>query len=161
MRARVGEMSTRSLVRVRRWAPTGLAGLHRQWDAPPPGTRTLPAVGSRWIAIIVARGSRNSRVPVGFFLALVGRVAPSALLLLAIFPGNVAFAVAAAADPASSRLLVVAAWARLQIQVPLVWAALRTRRTSGLAGQPVPGPIKIDKYHAGASWWPPSGTQLG
>lgn len=51
----------------------------------------------------------------------------SALLLLAVFPGNVAFALTTGADPGASSLLVAAAWARLPVQVPLIWAALQSR----------------------------------
>jgi uncharacterized membrane protein len=52
----------------------------------------------------------------------------SALLLCAIFPGNVLFAIDAARDPESSSALVAAAWARLPLQLPLIWAALQANR---------------------------------
>ncbi len=52
----------------------------------------------------------------------------SALLLCAVFPGNVIFAVNASRDPGSSSALVAAAWARLPLQLPLVWAALQAER---------------------------------
>ena len=55
----------------------------------------------------------------------------SALLLVAVFPGNVAFAVGATADPASSPLLIAAAWARLPLQAPLIWAALQAGHVTG------------------------------
>lgn len=53
----------------------------------------------------------------------------SVLLLLGVFPGNVAFAVNAARTPTSSPILVALAWARLPLQIPLVWAAMQA--TSG------------------------------
>ncbi len=52
----------------------------------------------------------------------------SAILLVAIFPGNLAYAVRVTADPASASWLVAAAWLRLPLQVPLIWAALQARR---------------------------------
>ena len=54
----------------------------------------------------------------------------SAILLVAIFPGNVAVALAKAEDPDASRRARVAAWARLPLQVPLVWAALQAGKSA-------------------------------
>jgi uncharacterized membrane protein len=53
----------------------------------------------------------------------------SAILLVAIFPGNVTVALATAANPDTSRRARVAAWARLPLQVPLVWAALQAGKS--------------------------------
>jgi uncharacterized membrane protein len=52
----------------------------------------------------------------------------SALLLVAVFPGNVAFAIDSASGPATSPLVVAAAWGRLPLQIALIWAALQARR---------------------------------
>ena len=49
----------------------------------------------------------------------------SALLLIAVFPSNVWFAIATTADPGASSVLVAGSWLRLPFQVPLVWAALQ------------------------------------
>jgi hypothetical protein len=38
------------------------------------------------------------------------------------------FAVDASRDPGSSSALVAAAWARLPLQLPLIWAALQAER---------------------------------
>jgi uncharacterized membrane protein len=57
----------------------------------------------------------------------------SAVLLVAIVPGNATMALRAATDPTSSRLARAALWARLPLQLPLIWAALQ-------AGYPTPGP---------------------
>ena len=62
-----------------------------------------------------------------------GRV--SAALLVAVFPGNVWFAIASSADPGASAVLVAAAWLRLPLQAVLVWAALQTDRVD----RPTPG----------------------
>jgi uncharacterized membrane protein len=53
----------------------------------------------------------------------------SAALLVAVFPGNVQFALDQAADPAADPRLVVGAWLRLPLQLPLIWAALQRRQT--------------------------------
>ena len=52
----------------------------------------------------------------------------SAILLVAVFPRNVAYAVRVTGDPASAPWLVAAAWLRLPLQIPLIWAALQARR---------------------------------
>ena len=54
----------------------------------------------------------------------------SAILLVAIFPGNVNVALATSANPGASRLARVAAWVRLPLQIPLVWAALQAGKVS-------------------------------
>ena len=51
----------------------------------------------------------------------------SAGLLVAVFPGNVWFAIATTADSGGPSWLVVASWLRLPLQAPLIWAALQSR----------------------------------
>ncbi len=116
---------------LRRWAPMGLAALFLgsgTLHLVRPGLylnlipRALPAPG----AIVFASGIAEL-VCAGGLLAgarWAGRV--SALLLLVVFPGNVSVAIASSADPAASPLLVAAAWVRLPLQVPLIWAALQS-----------------------------------
>jgi len=120
--------------RFRRRAPAGLAALFIGSGtlhllrpgifaaAVPPA---LPAQG----AIIAISGIAELFCAVGLLAGnrWAGRI--SALLLIAIFPGNVTIALATAADPDSSRRARVAAWTRLPLQVPLVWAALQAGRT--------------------------------
>ena len=50
----------------------------------------------------------------------------SAALLVAVFPGNVWFAFATAADGTADAWLVAGSWLRLPLQAPLIWAALQT-----------------------------------
>ncbi len=52
----------------------------------------------------------------------------SAALLVAILPGNIQFAIDQAADPTVDPRVVVAAWLRLPLQLPMIWAALQARR---------------------------------
>lgn len=51
----------------------------------------------------------------------------SVAVLLAIFPGNIHFALAASGDPRAPAWLVAVAWLRLPLQVPLIWAAFQDR----------------------------------
>jgi uncharacterized membrane protein len=127
-------MATIPMARIRHWAPTGLAALFvvsgtlhlvRPSAFGPLVPSALPAhdliILTSGIAELVCAGG------------LLGRArwagTASALLLVAVFPGNVAFAVTTSGDPAASNLLVAAAWARLPLQIPLVWAALQARRS--------------------------------
>ncbi|MDQ3554245.1 MAG: DoxX family protein [Chloroflexota bacterium] len=58
----------------------------------------------------------------------------SAALLLAIFPANVHFALTTSSDAGSPAWLLAAAWLRLPLQVPLIWAAFQDRPiASGVA----------------------------
>jgi len=103
----------------------------------------LPAPG----AIIAASGIAEL-VCAGALLSGHRWAGPiSATLLVAIFPGNVTVAFATAADPGASRLARVAAWARLPLQVPLVWAAPQagktTERPTG-ARSPWPKGVRCD-----------------
>ncbi|CAN5532039.1 membrane protein [soil metagenome] len=52
----------------------------------------------------------------------------SAALLVAIFPGNLQYALDQVADPDAGTLSVALAWLRLPLQVPMIWAALQARR---------------------------------
>ncbi len=62
-------------------------------------------------------------------IALIRRVRwagpASAVLLVAVFPGNVWFAAATSAASGSPPWLTAAAWLRLPLQLPLIWAALQ------------------------------------
>ena len=117
---------------LRRWAPTGLAALFLASGTlhlVRPG-RFLPLVpiGLPARDAIILTSGIAELVCAGGLLSGARWAGPaSALLLIGVFPGNVAFAVATTADAASSRLLVAAAWARLPLQAPLIWAALQAR----------------------------------
>ena len=53
----------------------------------------------------------------------------SAALLVAVFPGNVVYAIRTARRPDASGLHVALAWLRLPLQAPLIWAALQSGRS--------------------------------
>lgn len=118
---------------VRRWAPLALAALFA-------GSGTLhlirpdvfeplvpPALPAR-DGLILASGVAELICAVGLLARARWAGPASALLLIAVFPGNVWFALASAADPSTTPALAVGAWARLPLQIPLIWAALQARR---------------------------------
>jgi uncharacterized membrane protein len=117
--------------RLRRRAPDALAALlatsglfhlvRPDWYGalvPPP----LPAG-----PVIAISGLAELACAVGL-LTRRGWAGPaSALLLVAILPGNVWFAIDRTTDPTASTALVVGAWLRLPLQLPMIWAALQAR----------------------------------
>lgn len=118
----------------RRWAPLGVAAIFT-------GSGVLHLIRPDLFLTLVPRGlpAPDTIVAVSGLAELVcaaglltGRswAGPaSAALLMAVFPGNVQFALDRAADPAADARLVAGAWLRLPLQIPLIWAALQGRRT--------------------------------
>lgn len=125
-------MVARPISRLRRWAPFGLGGLFVGTGtlhlARPELFQSLIPAGLPAADLIILASGVAELACAGALLSGARWAGPaSALLLLAVFPGNVAFAFTTAADPRASSLLVAAAWARLPFQVPLIWAALQSR----------------------------------
>ena len=122
--------------RVRRWAPTGLAALFTgsgilHLVRPAVFLPAVPAMLPARDAIVLGSGIAELVCAGGLISGQRWAGPVSAALLVAIFPGNLAVAVATAADPGASRLAVAAAWARLPLQAPLIWAALQARPAGG------------------------------
>jgi len=118
--------------RIRRWAPFGLGALFVGTGtlhlARPELFQALVPAGLPAPDLIILASGVAELACAGALLSGARWAGPaSALLLVAVFPGNVAFALATAADPRASSLLIAAAWARLPIQLPLIWAALQSR----------------------------------
>lgn len=140
--------------RLRRLAPKGLAALFI-------GSGTLhllrPGVFARAVpAALPAPGAIIAMSGIAELLCGAGLVAGSrragrisAILLLAIFPGNVSMALRAAAGPTSSRLARAALWARLPLQLPLIWAALQAGKSQA------PRPNRHFRPTATVPWTPP------
>ena len=117
----------------RRWAPLGLAAIFA-------GSGVLHLIRPEVFLPLIPRGlpAPETIVAVSGVAELVcaaGLVSgrswagpASAALLVAVFPGNIQFALDQAADPAADARLVAGAWLRLLLQVPLIWAALQGRR---------------------------------
>ena len=135
-----GQGSRGALTRIRGWAPFGLAALFA-------GSGTLHLMRPRVFRSLVPT-PLPTRDPIIFAsgiveLACAGALITrtrwagpaSALLLVLVFPGNVAFAADAARRPTAPRVLVAVAWARLPLQAPLIWAALQAR-PAGRHGAP-------------------------
>ena len=118
----------------RTWAPIGLATLFagsgvlhlvRPEMYLPLIPRALPAPG----AIVIASGIAELLCAAGLVTRRSWAGPASAALLIAILPGNVQFALDQAASPVSDPRIVVGAWFRLPLQLPLIWAALQAGRT--------------------------------
>ncbi len=118
---------------VRRWSPFALAALFA-------GSGVLHLVRPEAYLALVPRGLPDPGllVTVSGLAELVCAGAlvtrqpwagpASAALLVAILPGNLQFAIDHAADPAADPRVVMAAWLRLPLQLPMIWAALQARR---------------------------------
>ena len=121
------------MARLRRFAPDALAALFAAsgalhlvrpgaFDALIPPALPFPG------AVIALSGLAELACAVGLLRRDRWAAPASAALLVAVFPGNVWFALASATDPSAPPGLVTAAWLRLPLQVPLIWAALEARR---------------------------------
>ena len=135
-----GQGSRGALTRIRKWAPMGLAALFA-------GSGTLHLMRPRLFRSLVP-APLPARDPIilasgiaelACTSALIARARwagrASALLLVLVFPGNVAFAVDVARRPTAPRVLVAVAWARLPLQDPRIWAELQARH-AGRHGAP-------------------------
>ncbi|HUQ43557.1 MAG TPA: DoxX family protein [Candidatus Limnocylindria bacterium] len=116
--------------RIRQMAPTGLAGLFVASGVlhlvrPTFFEAAVPPMLPAPQAIIAISGV--AELVCGAALLTGQRWAGpiSAILLLAILPGNVNVALVMSADPDASAAGRIAAWARLPLQIPLIWAALQ------------------------------------
>ncbi len=125
-------MANRTISRLRRWAPFGLGALFVGSGtlhlARPELFQSLVPAGLPAPDLIILASGFAELVCAGGLLSGARWAGPaSALLLLVVFPGNVTFALTASADPSASPVLVALAWARLPLQLPLIWAALQAR----------------------------------
>ncbi|MEO8273977.1 MAG: DoxX family protein [Chloroflexota bacterium] len=118
--------------RVRRYAPDVLAAIFAVSGVGHlvrPGAYEslippfLPAPG----AIIAISGGAELICALGLLRRDRWAGPTSAALLVAVFPGNVWFAIATTSAGTSAGLLVVGSWLRLPLQLPLIWAALQAR----------------------------------
>ena len=116
-----------------RWAPRVLAALFVASGTlhlvrPSVFLPLVPDAMPAGEAIVLVSGIAELVCAAGLFTRAPWAGPASALLLCAVFPGNVIFAVNASRDPESSSALVAAAWARLPLQLPLIWASLQAER---------------------------------
>ena len=117
----------------RSWAPLGLAALFagsgvlhliRPESFRPLVPTALPAPG----AIVAISGLAELVCAAGLVTGRSWACQSSVALLVAVFPGNVRYALDRTAVPGTDPRVVAAAWLRLPLQLPLVWAALQARR---------------------------------
>jgi uncharacterized membrane protein len=117
--------------RLRRWAPHGLAVIFLTSGVlhlirPEFYLSLLPRGLPAAEGIVAVSGLAELTCGVGLLRRASWAGPASAALLIGIFPANVFFAMDVAADPNAPPLLVGAAWARLPLQIPLIWAALQS-----------------------------------
>ena len=126
-------MTTSRSYRISRWAPTGLAAVFVTTGTlhlvrPSLFRPLVPDAMPARDAVVLVSGIAELVCAAGLMTRARWAGPASALLLVGVFPGNVMFAVDASRDPGSSSALVAAAWARLPLQLPLIWAALQAER---------------------------------
>lgn len=117
----------------RRWAPLGLAALFTgsgvlHFVRPDVFLPLIPRVLPAPDLIVAVSGLAELACAAGLVTRQPWAGPVSATLLLAIFPGNLQFAIDQTSLPAADPRVVAAAWLRLPLQVPLVWAALQARQ---------------------------------
>ena len=122
-----------TMERTRAWAPLGLAALFLV-------SGTVHLVRPETFRALIPEGlpapeAINAASGVAELICAAGLSArarwagpASAVLLIAVFPGNVTQAIHATSNPSLPTWLTVVAWARLPLQVPLIWAALQEKR---------------------------------
>lgn len=126
-------MPTIAISRVRRAAPVALAGLFAASGIAhlvrpdvflPLIPRGLPAPDT----LVMLSGLAELVCAAGLVTRRPWAGPVSAVLLLAILPGNIQFALDRSADPGADPALVALAWIRVPLQIPLIWAALQVNR---------------------------------
>lgn len=126
-------MSGRASDLVRRRAPASLAVLFAGSGAlhlvrPGLFMPLVPAVLPARSAIVFGSGIAEIACAAGLLTRARWAGLASAGLLVTVFPGNVVFALDSTRAPATSPVLVAAAWGRLPLQAVFIWAALQARR---------------------------------
>lgn len=116
----------------RRWARLGLAGLLAVSGTlhvlrPDLYRALMPDILPAHDLLILASGLAEVACAAGLARNTRWAAPASVALLVAIVPANLHFALATAADPQAPSWLIAAAWLRLPLQVPLIWAALQDR----------------------------------
>ena len=128
-------MTTRpSPISRRRWPQLGLAALFATSGtlhlvSPEFFLRMMPPVLPQPGALVFLSGVAELVCAAGLVRGDRWAGPASAALLVAIFPGNIQMALDATRDPTADPLWVAALWLRLPLQLPLIWVALRDRRT--------------------------------
>jgi uncharacterized membrane protein len=93
--------------------------------------------GSPTTAVVVS-GVAELACAYGLFTRRRWAGPTSAALLLAVWPGNLEMALDATREEGLASPLAVVAWARMPLQIPLIWMALQNRPAA--EGQPSRSP---------------------
>lgn len=115
---------------IRRHAPTALGALFAVSGAAHllrPGLYhpLLPPDIPGRDALIVASGIAELICAAGLLTRRPWAGPASVALLLAIWPGNIWFAIDRSSDPSADPAAVALAWLRVPLQLPMMWAALQ------------------------------------
>jgi uncharacterized membrane protein len=118
---------------LRRWAPIGVAAMFvtsgvLHFVRPAMFVSVVPRRLPKKHEIVLVSGLAELLCAAGLLRGTRLAGLASAVLLVAIFPANVTFALDVASDPADRAVPAAVAWARLPLQVLLIWAALQSGR---------------------------------
>jgi uncharacterized membrane protein len=122
--------------RLRKYSPTALAVafaasgvLH--FARPEPFTKIVPRFLPSPKLLVYLSGAAELLCAAGLIRRERWSAFASAALLTAVLPANVQMAADATRKHGAASWRSVAAWARVPLQLPLMWAALQARRAEG------------------------------
>jgi uncharacterized membrane protein len=96
---------------------------------PQPFVSIVPRIFPKPLRMVYLSGTAELICAVGLLTGARWSGPASAALLVLVLPANVRHALdVTARSEGSSRWKVVLAWARVPMQIPLIWAALQNRR---------------------------------
>jgi len=123
-----GAASTRS----RSWAPKTVAALFTlsgvvHFAKPDVFTPLIPSWLPSPTAVVYVSGALELACAYGLFTRRRWGGPASVALLLAVWPGNLQMAIDATSDHGLDSRQALIAWARMPLQIPLIWMALQDR----------------------------------
>lgn len=123
----------KTMYAIRRHAPTTLAALFSasgtlHFIRPETFVGIVPRFLPAPEAVVYASGAAEIVCAAGLFARSRWAAAASVVLLVAILPANVQMAADTTSQYGASSWQSGIAWARVPLQIPLIWAALQARR---------------------------------
>ncbi len=118
---------------IRRHSPTTLAAIFAtsgilHFVRPETFAGIVPRFLPAPEAMVYLSGAAELICAAGLFSRREWAAFASVVLLIAILPANIQMAVDITGEHGASSWQSVAAWARIPLQIPLIWAALQARR---------------------------------
>lgn len=122
--------------KIRKHAPTALAALFGASGAihfirPETFVSIVPRFLPAPEAIVYISGAAELICAAGLLTRQRWAAAASVALLIAILPANIQMAVDITSQYGAYSWQSIAAWARVPLQIPLIWAALQARKVGG------------------------------